>query len=202
MHVNESQMLFVKCEDKRMDKSTFIKIRCYLMLNARKRTKYLVKKKVFAAVGDHFVFFPRKIPQDPQFIKFHDNVVVATEVMFVNHDIMHEMFNTMSETDPNSGDYKKHWEGIEIKDNVFIGARSMIMPGVTIGPNVVVAAGSVVTKDFADNVVIGGNPAKVIGNMLPLMEKRKKESLSRLDNLTKDQEAEYIWQEWKEKVRK
>ena len=37
-----------------------------------------------------------------------------------------------------------------------------IVPGVTIGNNVVVAAGSVVVKDVPDNVVVGGNPAKII----------------------------------------
>jgi maltose O-acetyltransferase len=39
---------------------------------------------------------------------------------------------------------------------------AVINPGVTLGDNVVVASGAVVTKSFGDNVVIGGNPAKVI----------------------------------------
>ncbi|MDG6100072.1 acyltransferase [Alteromonas sp. ZYF713] len=51
---------------------------------------------------------------------------------------------------------------VQIGKNCFIGARSIILPGVTIGDEVVVAAGSVVTKSFGSNVVIGGNPAKVI----------------------------------------
>lgn len=49
-----------------------------------------------------------------------------------------------------------------IGDNVWIGGSATILPGVTIGNNVVVGAGSVVTKSFPDNVVIAGNPAKVI----------------------------------------
>ena len=49
-----------------------------------------------------------------------------------------------------------------IGNNVFIGLKSIIMPGATIGNNVVVAAGSVVTGRIPDNVVIGGNPAKII----------------------------------------
>lgn len=49
-----------------------------------------------------------------------------------------------------------------IGDNVWIGGRAVINPGVTIGNNVVVASGSVVTMDVPDNVVIGGNPAKVL----------------------------------------
>jgi len=54
---------------------------------------------------------------------------------------------------------------IIIGDNVFIGCGSIILPGVELGNNIVVAAGSVVTKSFAGNVVIGGNPAKVINSI-------------------------------------
>lgn len=49
-----------------------------------------------------------------------------------------------------------------IGDNVWIGGRAVINPGVVIGNNVVVASGSVVTKSVPDNVVIGGNPARIL----------------------------------------
>lgn len=51
---------------------------------------------------------------------------------------------------------------VTIGNNVWIGGRVVINPGVTIGDNVVIASGAVVTKDVPDNVVVGGNPAKVI----------------------------------------
>lgn len=51
---------------------------------------------------------------------------------------------------------------VKIGDNVWIGGRAVICPGVTIGDNVVVAAGAVVTKNVPNNVVVGGNPAKII----------------------------------------
>lgn len=53
---------------------------------------------------------------------------------------------------------------VTIGDNVWIGGNSVICPGVKIGNNVVVAAGAVVTKDVPDNVVVGGNPARIIKN--------------------------------------
>ncbi len=51
---------------------------------------------------------------------------------------------------------------ITIGNNVLIGENSIIMGGVTIGDNVVVGSGSVVTKDVANNVIVAGNPAKII----------------------------------------
>lgn len=51
---------------------------------------------------------------------------------------------------------------ITLKRRAWIGAGSTILPGVTVGQNAVVAAGSVVSKDVPDNVVVGGVPAKFI----------------------------------------
>jgi acetyltransferase-like isoleucine patch superfamily enzyme len=51
---------------------------------------------------------------------------------------------------------------ILIKKNAWIGANATILHGVTIGENSVVAAGSVVSKDVPDNVIVGGAPAKII----------------------------------------
>lgn len=51
---------------------------------------------------------------------------------------------------------------ISIGNNVWIGGRAVINPGVKIGNNVVIASGAVVTKDVPDNMIVGGNPAKII----------------------------------------
>lgn len=51
---------------------------------------------------------------------------------------------------------------VTIGNNVWIGGSAVINPGVTIGDNAVIASGAVVTKDVPSNVVVGGNPAKII----------------------------------------
>ena len=61
---------------------------------------------------------------------------------------------------------------VNIGRNCWVGGNSVICPGVTLGENVAVAAGSVVTKSFPANCVIGGNPAKIIRMVPPLEEKK------------------------------
>lgn len=51
---------------------------------------------------------------------------------------------------------------IVIKRKAWIGAGAIILPGVTVGENAIVAAGAIVTKDVVANTIVGGNPAKVI----------------------------------------
>ncbi|MDN3492047.1 acyltransferase [Winogradskyella bathintestinalis] len=74
---------------------------------------------------------------------------------------------------------------IRVGDNVYIGNSALILAGVTIGSNVIIAAGSVVTKSVSDNQIVGGNPAKIIGNIeefeksiLPFNLKTKGKSFS------------------------
>jgi len=51
---------------------------------------------------------------------------------------------------------------VKIGDRCWIGSNTIILPGVTIGDNVVVGAGSVVTKDIPSDVIVAGSPAKII----------------------------------------
>ncbi|WP_439134004.1 acyltransferase [Pseudomaricurvus sp.] len=66
---------------------------------------------------------------------------------------------------------------IVLKNNVWIGHGAKVSKGVTIGENSVVAAGAIVVKDVPDNVVVGGNPAKVIKTINPNRRMLKRERL-------------------------
>ena len=68
-----------------------------------------------------------------------------------------------SEHDLEAEDFVAIEEPVKIGDYCFIGPRAIILPGVTIGKGAVVAAGAVVTKDVDDFAIVGGVPAKVIG---------------------------------------
>lgn len=143
------------------------KIKLYLMLDSKKRTNYIIKKHIFRSVGENFFFQPRVLPADPELIIFHNNVTVTSNVTFVTHDVFYEGLSRITKNDV---PYYK--DCIEVCDNVFIGCNSIILPGVKIGSNVVIGAGSVVTKDIPDNSVVAGNPAKVIESFDKFLEKR------------------------------
>ncbi|HEX8932391.1 MAG TPA: acyltransferase [Patescibacteria group bacterium] len=81
-----------------------------------------------------------------------DHVDIASEVMFYN-----------SQHDIESDDFQATSEPIKIDDYVFIGPRAIILPGLTIGKGAIVAAGAVVTKDVNPFEIVGGVPARVIG---------------------------------------
>lgn len=175
---------------KKYRKEQLKRLRVFFIIDALKRSEYILKKNIFYKAGDNFFFQPRILPSEPKLISFGSNVTVASGVTFINHDIIDKVLNNMS-------DYKFSYKTdcIDIKDNVFIGSNSIILPGVTINSNVIVAAGSVVTKSVPSNSVVGGNPAKVICTFDEFVEKRKKQE-EIIYNYTNE---DYIWSKFYEK---
>lgn len=154
-------------------RNQFLRLFFCMIPSAEKRSKLLKKYNYFYEMGENIHFQPRVLPADPKFIKLHNNISVASNVSFVTHDIIHKVLGNFPDKDV---EFQLHLGCIEVMDNVFIGSGTIIMPNVRIGPNAIVAAGSVITKDVPEGVVVGGVPAKVIGSFEDVVKKRAEES--------------------------
>ena len=97
-------------------------------------------------IGDH-VFLDGRAK-----LTICSHVDIASSVMIYN-----------SEHNLESQDFSAREETVEIGDFCFVGPRAIILPGVKIGKGAVVAAGAVVTRDVPEFAIVGGVPAKVIG---------------------------------------
>jgi galactoside O-acetyltransferase len=107
----------------------------------------------FVTIGKHFYSNYNLTLVDDGPIEIGDNVMCAPNVVIATagHPI-NPFLRTLG------GQYNA---GVKIGNNVWLGASVTVMPGVTIGDNSVIGAGSVVTKDIPANVVAFGNPCKV-----------------------------------------
>lgn len=128
-------------------------------------------KKIGVNIGDNSHFYGKIFwGTEPWLITIGDNVHITGQCKFVNHDggtlIFRSEIPDLEITKP-----------IVIRDNVYIGEETLILPGVEIGSNVVIGARSVVTKDIPSNSVAVGVPCKVIKSTDEYLEKLKRESL-------------------------
>lgn len=132
-----------------------------------KRAEYLKQKDYFKHIGEHCYLQPWNFGTEPYLISFGDNVHIASNVHFVNHDITCMMFNYMD----SNHHYKIRQGEIRIGNNVFIGSGTSILYDVTIGDNVIIGAGSLVNKDIPDGSVAAGVPCRVIGKFENYMKR-------------------------------
>lgn len=101
---------------------------------------------------------------DYSLISIGKNTTISRDVILLTHDFSIVKGLQAAGYDTNDKSYK-FLKPISIGENCFIGARALILPGTTIGNNVIVGAGSVVTGKIRENVVIAGNPAKEISTI-------------------------------------
>lgn len=142
-------------------------------------------------MGENCSYTSRNIPQEAKLVKLHNNVVIASEVLFITHDTIYKILKNIN---PN-GNYCLNLGAIEIGDNVYIGSRSIILPNVKIGSNVIVGAGSVVTSDIPSGKIYAGAPAREIGNFERILHLRKNSSV---ETRRKSDRFSEVWEKFYE----
>src|SRR5690554_1168330 len=115
------------------------------------RGKEYYAKYLGVEMGRNCSIHTKHFGTEPFLIKIGDNVTIGGDVKFITHDGSGSLFGRMFR-------YRK----IMIGNNVFIGMNTLVLLGVEIGDNVIVGAGSVLTKSVPSNSVVAGNPAKII----------------------------------------
>lgn len=117
-------------------------------------------------IGNNCFIASRNWSTEPYLINIGNNVQITNGVSVHTHGGGH----VLRANHPDFDVFGK----VVIKDWVYIGAYSQIMPGVTIGEGALVAAGSVVTKTVEPYTVVGGNPARFICTIQEYYERNKK----------------------------
>ncbi len=129
------------------------------------------RKQGGASIGTNCLICTPVLTRESELISIGNNVTISTGVKFVTHD------NSIKLVRPGKSDL---FGRITIGNNCFIGENSIIMYGVVIPDNTIVAAGSVVTKSVSESFkIIGGNPAKIIGDWDSYREKYKENAITR-----------------------
>jgi acetyltransferase-like isoleucine patch superfamily enzyme len=134
-------------------KKIFQKIKA--LYNAKTMDNITYARKIGVSIGDNCRIYTRRWGSEPWLISVGNKVTITNGVRFINHD-----GSTWLISDERGR--RQLYRKITIGNNVFIGMDCIILPGVKIEDNVIVAAGSVVTKSIPSNSVVGGNPARII----------------------------------------
>jgi acetyltransferase-like isoleucine patch superfamily enzyme len=132
------------------------------------------------SVGKDCRIYTTSFGSEPWMISIGNKVTITSGVVLLTHD-----GSTWLMSDENGRRYL--YKRIVIGNHVFIGVNSILMPGVKVEDNVIVAAGSVVTKSIPSGVIVAGNPARIIGDYETHKQNVLKNYVSDKDiNLNKD----------------
>lgn len=147
-------------------------IRMTLCMGSKKRGALARKHHFFGMVGENVRILPRTLPLYSELIFIHNNVTISRNVDFVTHDGINFTLNKLPKDQRMDYKFKERIGCIEIMDNVMIGSNTTILYDTKIGSNVIIASGSVVTKDCEPNSVYAGVPARKIGTFDDFMKRR------------------------------
>ncbi len=144
----------------------------WLLMPSKKYIPYLRKKGM--QIGENCEFYKSaSFGSEPYLITVGNHVRINAGVNFVTHDggnwVLRDPLSGFGEEFKNADRFGK----IVVEDNVHIGTNAIIMPGVRIGKNSIVACGAVVTRDVPERSIVGGIPARVIESLDVYAEKAR-----------------------------
>src|SRR5690554_1879318 len=144
-----------------------------------KRIKLFYKRKFSSAenyakyigvkVGEGCLISTRNFSSEPYLIEIGNHCRIAKGVSFYTHGGLWSQRKKFIGLD--------YFGKIKIGNYTYIGEDSKIMPGVTIGDDVIIGAGSIVTKSIPDGVIAAGNPVRIVGETKDFVQKIKEISL-------------------------
>ena len=125
-------------------------------------------KSLGAKVGGDCRISVRNLGNEPYLVTIGDHVSISSGVRFITHD---GAVWLSQDENPKI----QYFAPIIIGSNCYIGEEAMLLPGIKIGDNSIVAARAVVSKDVPAGTIVGGVPARIIGDVDRYLEKRKKQ---------------------------
>ncbi len=117
--------------------------------------KHEILRRSGVHIGHSCRIYTDHFGSEPYLIHIGNHCTITSGVRFVTHD---GSCWILRETYPNLQDYGP----IRVEDNSFVGVNAVILPNIRIGPNAIVAAGSVVTRNVEPGTVVGGVPARYL----------------------------------------
>lgn len=142
--------------------------------NAKRWADYLRLHGEFESIGENCEINRDASISDPYLVRLGNDVTLSSCNLICHDGSIKQIYKATGSSVDAVGK-------IDIEDNCFIGYRATILRNVTIGPNAIVTAGAVVTKDVPPNSVVAGVPARACGTIEAVAEKLLRETMVRPD---------------------
>ncbi len=123
-------------------------------------------RKIGVTIGTGCFISTREWSSEPYLVTIGNNVQITRGVAIHTHGGANAVRHLVNDFDI--------FGKVIIEDGAYIGAHSQIMPGIRIGKNAIVAAGSIVTRSVPDNCIVGGAPAQYICSLSEFVSRNEK----------------------------
>ena len=163
------------------------------LLSMSKYPAFLREKGVTIGNGCE-IYKTANFGSEPYLITIGDHVRINAGVQLITHDGGYWVLRDEQSGFGSESADMDHLARIKIGNNVHIGTNAIIMPGVTIGDNCVIACGAVVTKDVPSNSIVGGVPAKYIESISEYADKARVKGIP-TKGMTPDEKKSYFLNE-------